>query len=73
MQFSCGVEQKVRTDVNHDQFSHFPEFRPGLPVVILQVVVILLKSSLSSFFGPQIGLGSRGAHRQTVYAVELCG
>ena len=57
--------------VNHDQFSHFSHFRPGLSTAILQMVVILAQIVTFVAFGLQIGPGPRGQCRQVVFVVEL--
>ena len=57
--------------VNHDQFSHFSEFRPGSSALILQMVVILAQILSLVASGHQIGPGPRGQCRQIRCAVEL--
>ena len=70
MQVVCVVElwrgSGDRTDVNHDQFSHFSRLRPGSTAVVLQMVVIWAQIVSLVASGLHTSLGPRGQCRQVV-------
>ena len=59
--------------VNHDQFSLFSPFRPGLSTVMLQTVVILAETVSLVASGLQTSLSPRGECKQAVRVVALWG